>query len=66
MINLTVNGAKVSVAAPDDMPLLWGEDELVGWAWNPGRGRQPAPGTQKAFGELIKAWADSGGACPGS
>ncbi len=23
MINLTVNGAKVSVAADDDMPLLW-------------------------------------------
>ncbi len=23
MINLTVNGSKVSVAAPDDMPLLW-------------------------------------------
>lgn len=41
-----------------------GEDELVGWAWNPGKGRTPAPGTQKAFGELIKGWADSGGACP--
>jgi hypothetical protein len=41
-----------------------GEDELVGWAWNPGRGRQPAPGMQKSFGELIKAWVDSGGACP--
>jgi len=43
-----------------------GEDELVGWAWNPGRGRTPAPGTQKAFGELIKAWVESGGACPES
>jgi hypothetical protein len=43
-----------------------GEDELVGWAWNPGAGRQPAPGTQKAFGELIQAWVDSGGACPAS
>jgi len=42
------------------------EDELVGWAWNPGRGRQPAPGTQKSFGELIQAWVDSGGACPKS
>jgi hypothetical protein len=40
------------------------EDELVGWGWNPGAGRAPAPGTQKQFGELIKAWADAGAACP--
>lgn len=48
----------------DQLVQHMGEDELVGWAWNPGRGREPAPGTQKSFGELIKAWADSGGACP--
>jgi hypothetical protein len=41
-------------------------DSLVGWAWNPGAGREPAPGTQAAFGALIKAWADSGAACPGA
>ena len=40
-------------------------DELVGWAWSPGAGRAPAPGTQEAFGALIKAWADSGAQCPG-
>lgn len=40
------------------------EDELVGWGWHPGAGRTPAPGTQKQFGELIKAWADAGAACP--
>jgi hypothetical protein len=40
------------------------EDELVGWGWNPGAGRTPAPGTQKQFGELIKAWAEAGAACP--
>jgi hypothetical protein len=40
------------------------EDPLVGWGWNPGVGRTPAPGTQKQFGELIKAWADAGAACP--
>jgi len=39
-------------------------DELVGWGWAPGVGRTPAPGTQKAFGDLIKAWADSGAHCP--
>jgi len=40
------------------------EDSLVGWAWNPGGGRTPAPGTQTQFGELIKAWAATGGFCP--
>ena len=40
------------------------EDELVGWGWQPGEGREPVPGTQKAFGELFKAWADSGAHCP--
>lgn len=42
------------------------EDDLVGWAWNPDAGRQPAPGTQASFGALIRAWADNGGACPPS
>src|SRR5260370_10905233 len=40
------------------------EDSLVGWAWNPGVGRAPAPGTQAAFGDLIKAWAGSRANCP--
>lgn len=42
------------------------EDTLVGWAWNPGGTRQPAPGTQALFGELIQAWIDSGAECPAS
>jgi mono/diheme cytochrome c family protein len=40
------------------------EDSLVGWGWHPGAGREPVPGTQKDFGILIKAWVDSGAACP--
>lgn len=40
------------------------KDELVGWAWNPGAGRTPAPGTQQSFGDLISAWADAGAVCP--
>ncbi len=40
-------------------------DPLVGWAWSPGVGREPAPGTQLEFGALIKAWADTGAVCPG-
>jgi hypothetical protein len=52
-----------------DMPALvkhMSEDSLVGWAWSPGAGRTPAPGTQKAFGALVKAWAAAGAACPKS
>ena len=41
-----------------------GEDSLVGWAWHPGTGRQPAPGTQKIAGALAEAWVKSGAACP--
>lgn len=40
------------------------EDHLVGWGWNPGAGRTPAPGTQAQFGELIRAWIDTGAKCP--
>ncbi|MDB5593590.1 MAG: putative lipoprotein [Hyphomicrobiales bacterium] len=40
------------------------KDDLVGWGWNPGEGREPAPGTQARFGEIIQAWIDTGAACP--
>jgi hypothetical protein len=40
------------------------DDPLVGWAWNPGAGRKPAPGTQKEFGRLIQAWISTGAVCP--
>jgi hypothetical protein len=33
-----------------------GTDHLVGWAWAPGYGRRPAPGTQKETGALVEAW----------
>lgn len=39
-------------------------DALVGWAWNPGHDRTPAPGTQAAFADLVDAWIDSGAHCP--
>jgi len=41
-----------------------GEDTLVGWAWAPGSGRTPAPGTQAVFGEIMRAWAEAGAYCP--
>jgi hypothetical protein len=37
---------------------------LVGWAWHPGAGRRPAPGTQERFGEIIEAWIETGSECP--
>lgn len=39
-------------------------DPLVAWGWNPGADRQPAPGSQEAFGALMAAWADTGAECP--
>ena len=39
-------------------------DSLVGWAWAPGAGREPAPGTQATFGALIEGWVKTGAACP--
>jgi hypothetical protein len=41
-----------------------GDDTLVGWAWAPGFGRQPAPGTQKKARALVEAWVKTGAACP--
>ena len=39
-------------------------DELVAWGWFPGHGREPAPGTQAQFGELVAAWVETGAECP--
>ena len=40
------------------------QDSLVACGWSPGAGRVAAPGTQAEFGALIKAWIDTGAACP--
>jgi hypothetical protein len=40
------------------------EDALVAWGWEPGRGRQTAPGTQEEFGKLIRDWIKTGAVCP--
>lgn len=54
------NGGRTMMQIVDHMA----HDSLVGWAWNPGAGRTPAPGTQKQFGELVQAWVDAGAYCP--
>jgi hypothetical protein len=40
------------------------KDDVVAHGWDPGAGRKPAPGTQAEFGELIKAWIETGAECP--
>jgi hypothetical protein len=40
------------------------KDDLVAWGWNPGEGREPAPGNQKTAGQLVQAWIDNGAECP--
>jgi len=40
------------------------KDDLVGWGWNPGAGREPAPGNQEVTGLLVQAWIESGAECP--
>jgi hypothetical protein len=48
----------------DDIVHHIGTDHLVGWAWAPGVGRQPAPGTQSEAGALLDAWVKTGAFCP--
>jgi len=50
--------------SPDEIVKHVSTDPLVGWAWSPGADREPVPGTQTSFVALIKAWAESGAACP--
>lgn len=54
------NGNRKLAAVVDHMT----KDELVAWAWAPGEGREPAPGTQAELAALIAAWVKSGAACP--
>ena len=41
-----------------------GHDELVAWGWAPGHDREPAPGTQQQFGEVMASWVETGAECP--
>ncbi|MER8483204.1 Isoquinoline 1-oxidoreductase subunit [Mesorhizobium sp. M1322] len=54
------NGGKTVDQIVDHMA----EDSLVGWGWEPGAGREPVPGSQQVFGELIRRWAETGADCP--
>ena len=40
------------------------DQDLVAYAWNPGKGRDAAPGTQALAGALMAAWIETGAECP--
>jgi hypothetical protein len=40
------------------------DDPLIRWAWNPGPGRSPAPGTHQEFVTAMQLWIDQGAPCP--
>lgn len=40
------------------------EDELVGWGWNPGPGRQAVPMPRAELVEHVKTWLAGGMECP--
>lgn len=40
-------------------------DKLVAWAWNPGAGLTPAPGSQEQLAALFATWIETGAQCPG-
>jgi hypothetical protein len=58
--DVTLNGGRDLAALQEHIA----KDDLVGWAWNPGAGREPAPGNQELAGRLVQAWIDSGAECP--
>lgn len=40
------------------------DDPLIRWAWNPGPGRSPAPGTHQEFVTAMQLWIDQDAPCP--
>lgn len=40
------------------------DDKLVAWGWQPGPGREPAPGSAEETFEALKAWTAAGAPCP--
>ncbi|TRD15259.1 hypothetical protein [Palleronia caenipelagi] len=41
------------------------ESAFVNWGFNPGGGREPAPGSPEEMAELLRQWGAAGMPCPG-
>jgi hypothetical protein len=39
-------------------------DELVGWGWNPGAGRETPPLSREEFVRALRTWIDTGAVSP--
>lgn len=40
------------------------DDALVAWGWDPGPGREPAPGSPESTYEALVRWTELGAPCP--
>jgi hypothetical protein len=40
------------------------DDALVGWGWDPGPGREPAPGSADSTYQALVRWTQAGAPCP--
>ena len=49
---------------PADLLVHVTRDPLVRWAWEPGDGRDPAPGTHAQFVRRFAVWVQGGAPCP--
>lgn len=48
----------------DEVAVHVRDDDLVGWGWDPGPGREPAPGSAEETYQAIQRWAAAGAPCP--
>lgn len=48
----------------DDIAEHVRDDKLVAWGWQPGPGREPAPGSAEATFAALRAWTEAGAPCP--
>ena len=71
MVRPATNGIEVKRGGRQDMALFTKEfahhaeaDPLIHWAFAPGPGRKPAPGTKEMFISAMKTWLSGGAPCP--
>jgi hypothetical protein len=48
----------------DEVAIHIRDDALVAWGWDPGPGREPAPGSAEETYETLRRWTELGAPCP--